>query len=472
MARILPQVEHVVVVMFENRSFDMMLGWLHNDGSAPGHFLPASNTAPYDGLKHDLWNPKNADYFTGAPPDQQKIFDYATSTVDPDPDPQEDFDNVTEQLYGPPPPNASTQTPTENSPFANLGFVVNYKKSTGAANPVQIMEPYSPDQLPVMSALARNYAVCDRWFCSVPSETWPNRAFVHAGTSNGHVNNGNPPNPLQWKVKTIFEVLQDTGHSWRIYKDTNLPALTGLMFPGLWTHLDHFSGFDDFKKACAEGSLPEYSFLEPNFVDSPNDYHPPHDVVAGEQFLYAIWQAVSASPAWEKTLLIIMFDEHGGTYDHVMPPWGAACPDADSNPGEKDFRFDRFGVRIPLVVVSPWIEPGTVFRSDTSVPYDHGSIASTLRDWLEIPADKMLKSARVAAAPTLAQLLTRDTPRTELPQVPTPPAESASVSMFAEPNHLQQTMVAAAATKRQEDAAAKLTEVKTRQDAANYLGQV
>jgi phospholipase C len=107
---------------------------------------------------------------------------------------------------------------------------------------------------------------------------------------------------------------------------------------------------------------------------------------------------VSQSPGWNETLLIITFDEHGGTYDHVLPPTGAATPDKASDPGENGFRFDRFGVRVPTILVSPWIEAGTVFRSNTATPLDHTSVLATVRDWLDIPADKMLLSKRIAHA--------------------------------------------------------------------------
>jgi phospholipase C len=218
-----------------------------------------------------------------------------------------------------------------------------------------MMEAYRPDQVPVLSALARNYAVFDAWFCPVPSDTWPNRSFVHAGTSNGNVVNGKLPDPLDWNVRTIFDVLEDMRASWKVYGDTLItPALTWLMFPGLWQYSsDRFAHFGDFKQACLTGTLPQYSFLEPNLLDNSNDYHPPHDVVAGEQYLYEIWQALSKSPKWEQTLLIITFDEHGGTYDHVIPPWNAACPDEKSNRGQLGFAFNRFDVRVPTVVVSP-----------------------------------------------------------------------------------------------------------------------
>jgi phospholipase C len=459
------QIRHIVVVMLENRSFDNLCGWLYRTAPPPSQFLPASSaSAPFNGLHAGLFNPVQETYFTDPSSTVYPIFDQANATNMPSPDPEEDYPNVNYQLYG---PEAPTQTPS----WPNLGFVINYAKVTGTNIPVQVMEPFSPDQVPVLSALARNFAVSDAWYSSVPSNTWPNRSFFHAGTSNGNVVNGTTPNPLAWDVPTIFNVLEGMGVSWRIYTDTIItPSLTWLMSPQLWPYaLTRFGHFDTFQSACASGSLPQYSFLEPSFVDKPNDEHPPHDVVAGEQFLFRIWQAVSQSPAWPETLLLITYDEHGGNYDHVMPPWGAASPDDKSNPGEQGFSFDRFGVRVPMIAVSPWIAPGTVFRSDTAVPYDHTSVLATLRDWLSIPPDKMLASERIAAAPTLAQLLTLSQPRSTLPNIPQPATEITETSIFLPFNTLQRSMVSAQAVQRSHDPDVVLASMRTRQDALNYL---
>jgi phospholipase C len=348
--------------------------------------------------------------------------------------------------------------------------VINYEKAVSANIPVQIMEPFSTAQLPVISALAANFAISDEWYCSVPSQTWANRAFFHAGTSNGNVNNGTIANPFDWDVRNIFNVLEDSGADWRVYSDTEIvPPLTWLMFPNLWIHTGHFHHFDDFKEDCASANLAQYTFLEPSFLVEPNDEHPPHDVIAGEQFLYDIWQAVSQSPAWPETLLMITYDEHGGTYDHVHPPFGAATPDSHSNPGKEGFTFNRFGVRVPTVLVSPWIQAGTVFRTPHAVPYDHTSLLATLRDWLPIPADKMLASARIVAAPTLEQVLTLQQARTQLPNIPQPAPEAKSTATFLPPNPIQKSLVSAYAVQQNQDPAAVLSAIQTRQDAIDWF---
>jgi len=331
------RIKHMVVVMMENRSFDNLLGFLYaNENNAPPINIPAPSAGgqtSYDGLSEPnptspFWNPSNADYFTkNAPP----VPVYATQGTKgtnpflaPDHDPHEEFDNITAQIFG---PKDSTR------PDKMRGFLVDYQ-TTDPGHPEdanQLMQCYSPEQVSVISQLARNYAVCDRWFCSTPNQTLPTRAFVHAGTSMGRVNN--KPETL-YEAETIFEVLKATGHSWKVYNDTFLMSLARLQFPQLWDPLlqPHFHGMEEFEEDCRDGTLPEYSFVEPSFQIEPNDEHPPHDVSQGEQFLLRVWKMVSGGKDWNSTLLVITFDEHGGCYDHVEPP-PAVPPDAASDPG-------------------------------------------------------------------------------------------------------------------------------------------
>ena len=270
----------------------------------------------------------------------------------------------------------------------------------------------------------------------------------------GQVSNAGP---LFYNTETIFEVLQKTGHSWGIYNNTLLPSLSKLMYPRLGLFPSHFHGFGQFKTDAKNGTLPSYSFVEPSFTIKPDDQHPPHDVATGERFLADIWTAVSTGAHWEQTLLVITYDEHGGCYDHVPPPWGAVSPDGESN-GLGGLPFNRFGVRVPAVVVSPFIEPGTVFRSPTTVPFDHTSVLATLRDWLAIPDSAMLPSLRIAAAPTLEFLLTRDEPRETPSAVSLTPAISPTASFGSAVatapttpvNDLQFSMLVAAERMRQQ----------------------
>ncbi len=451
----LQNIKHVIVVMFENRSFDTMLGGLYSDGTTPAHFLPAASAGQaFDGLRPGLSNPSKTGAMIPA------SMPASTATL-PDPDPEETFANVHIQLLG----NTAGATPMS-------GFVINYE-STTTTDASQVMQCHSPDQLKVLSTLAREYAVCDAWFASVPSQTWPNRAFAHAGTSNGHVDNGSPPDPFDWQVPTIFNVLSEVGANWAVYSDALIaPSLTLTMFPKLWNanYKANFQRFGAFVSACQNNTLPQYSFIEPRFLLDPNDQHPPHDVYAGERFLYDIWNAISTSPAWPETLLVITYDEHGGTYDHVLPPANAVAPDAVSNPGDQNYAFDSFGVRVPAVVVSPWIAPGTVFRAADATPYDHTSILATLRDWLDIAPADMLASKRIAAAPTLEPLLTLDTPRADLPAIAAPPATGFVATSLTRPlNDLQKSLVSGTALRAGLNPTATLKSMPTRQHALDFF---
>jgi phospholipase C len=456
MASNLAKIQHIVVVMLENRAFDNMLGFLYADqGNLPPRNLPSLDHASFDGLlppasPDAFWNPANADFFStpGTAPDKVFASSGTTGTTPftvPTPDPSELFPDFNFQIFG-------TQTPAENQQPTMLGFLVDYLKATGndLSTAKCIMESYSTSQVPVLSQLAKSYAVCDRWFASVPAQTWPNRGFVHTGTSRGQVTNSGP---FAYNTETIYEVLQKTGNSWGIYKDTVIPSLTKLQYPRLGLFPSHFHQFAQFQVDAKNGTLPSYSYVEPSFAIEPNDQHPPHNVTDGERFLAEVWAAVSTGAHWAQTLLLITYDEHGGCYDHVPPPWGAIIPDAASNPGAQGFRFNRFGVRVPAVVISPLIEAGTVFRSPTGVPFDHTSILATLRDWLAIPDSAMLSSQRIKAAPTLDFLITRDQPRDTLPEVAplTHPSAMLGANLPATPvNDLQLSMIAAVEAVRQQ----------------------
>jgi phospholipase C len=479
MANGMSNIDHVVVLMLENRSFDNLLGWLYGPGNPPSQVLGGkAGDPPFFGLTAgSYWNPSNASFFGGAP--AVKVFATEGTTggspfTVPDTDPEEDFDDMNFQIFG-------TETPVENQVATMLGFLVNYAKKN-STNPAPLMETYSPQQLTVLSGLAANFAVCDAWHASAPCQTWPNRAFAHLGTSCGRVNNS-PDDPFDFDVPTIFNVLEANQKTWAVFNPSLFISLTRLQFPKLWdSSLDrHFLGITDFITQAHEGTLPSYSFVEPSFMTiegTPDDEHPPHDVCLGEQFLQSIYSAVVNGKNWEKTLLVITFDEHGGCPDHMAPPWGAVAPDQKSNPGEQGFRFDRFGVRVPAVLVSPWIQAGTVFRSPTTVPYDHTSIPATLRDWLLIPDHLMLTSQRIKNAPTFGNVLNLSQARTDKPAIRASCAPSAHmVNAIEPPNDLQRSMVAAMVRKmvtHPVDIALVrkvLATIRTRADAARFVAE-
>jgi phospholipase C len=438
-ATILPQIEHVVVLMMENRSLDNLLGWIYPNGAQPAQVLPAGSSPSYNGLVPTLSN-SDPSVNNGQPvrvsngtTEWQEPKSTILQWFVPSPDPGEEFDHVTTQISN------------------NMGgFLTDYVSQEPGTPAEQIMQCYSVAQLPIISTLATSFAVSDAWFCSVPSQTWPNRGFLQTGSSDGNVNNNNN---IPWDITTVFDVLDDNGLSWMVYNDGLLPSLTKAMFlPKYVCNETNFSGISAFQAACASTTqkLPAFSFVEPNFGVQGNDesYHPPHDVRPGEQFLATIYNAVSGSPYRDKILFILLFDEHGGTYDHVEPPSGAQPPSPGAVSKTENFHFDRFGVRVPAIVMSSWVTPGTVFRSDTGVPLDHTSVLATLRDWqgLSDAFAQDLPSPRIAAAPNLAYLLTEATPQ-PWPALPTPPAALAAIP---EPdddmplNEVQQSVLMAA----------------------------
>jgi len=415
----LENIEHVVVVMMENRSFDNLLGWLYdNQTDPPPYNIPPQNPTTFDGLTANRYsNSLNGQaVFASHPPSAWPPANNPNAI--PTPDPHEEFDHITTQLFG-------TASPAPGAVPTMSGFLQDYATTdAGPANAGQIMQGFGPKDANVINQLARSFAVSDRWFASVPTQTWPNRAFIHAGSSDGHINNDNYE---LYDVPTIFNVLESRGKSWGVFHDTTLiPSLTLGQFLGRLGALDdHFHRYDVFKALCqasptspAAGRLPQYSFVEPRFnpelglfkMDYPSDYHPPHNVCRGEQFLADVYQAVRNSPYRDKILLVITFDEHGGGYDHVAPPAGAAPPQPWPKSRDGRFDFSRFGVRVPAIVISSYVQPGTVFRaSPDEAPYDHTSVLATLRDWLSLandPNHPFLPSPRIQAAPTLDRVLT------------------------------------------------------------------
>lgn len=422
----LDRIEHVVVLMLENRSFDSMLGGLY-----PGR-------TDFDGLKGTEFNP-DAD---GVP---VRVWTSA-ATVEaamsvPDPDPGELWTDITMQLYGSvalPVPSIATMS----------GFVRNYQAQTGksAASyaPANVMHYYSPEQVPVLSGLARAFSVCDRWHASAPCQTWPNRFFVHTGTANGFENNAPPHFP--YEMPTVFEQLEKAvpANPWKVYFHDIPQSLT---LANLWRDLDKFRLYAEFQHDAGNGTLPAYSFIEPRYfadVLPPNDQHSPHVVTYGEQLIADVYNCLRSGPNWTKTLLVITYDEHGGCFDHVPPP-SAVPPSSDKT---SPFNFDRYGVRVPAVIVSPFVAAGQVLRPPSgSPPFDHTSIIATV---LRRFAPGVSLTARDASAPDLGCALTLPSPDNlgperiaPLPYVPSPAGAAAARALPL--NHMQAGLLSLAA---------------------------
>jgi phospholipase C len=433
----LSSVQHIVHVMLENRSFDHMLGFLYE---ATGNVSPTGQ--PFDGL---AGTESNVDA-SGNTVTVFKIDPTAATTGPaayfmPGADPGEGYANTNSQLFG-------TATAPSPAVATNSGFITNfaaaitYDQNAGygvdsGTTADDIMGIFTPSALPVLSGLAAGYAVCDQWFSSVPTETMPNRAFACAGTSQGHMDD----ETKYFTVQSIFGLLTANNISWKIYGYDASP-LTALDFPDTTSAPAANLGlFTDFQSDAASGSLASYSFLEPSWGSSGNSQHPNYDVSLGEQFLLAIYQALQSGPAWDQTLLIITYDEHGGCYDHVAPPGGATPP--DSSVGQYGFDFTRFGLRVPAVLVSPLIPAGTVFRvPEGGTPLDHTSVLKTIETRWSLPA----LTARDAAALDVGDVLSLTTPRTDDPMAGvTAPSSGAVSSSAGLVSHLQRVQAQATA---------------------------
>jgi phospholipase C len=399
MPRGLDNLAHIVVLMMENRSFDHMLG-----------ALKAQNPK-INGLTGTESNPDTTN--EPAPVQPQAEFQ---SQLDPDPD--HHFPAVNKQLYfdtsGPP------------AAPAMQGFVQSYfDKQQDVKHSRKIMNYFPTAKLPVLTGLATSYAVFNGWFASIPGPTICNRAFAHYGTSFGSV--GMDPFVVKPPYQSIYDRMLAAGHSAKLYYFDQ--ASSTMEVVNLLTNQPKIFGtYDQFLQDCQSGALPDYSFIEPNYTDHEgpgggqllaSDQHPDHDVQSGEIFIATIYNAIRQNPdLWKSTLLLVVYDEHGGIYDHVPPP--SCTPDApfvasaDATGIGVPFAFDRLGVRVPAVLISPWIAKGSVVPGPEDPAngriFEHASIPATVTQKFNLPATN--RSARENAASTFLDLLT-DTQRSE-----------------------------------------------------------
>jgi phospholipase C len=383
-AKNLERIDHIVVLMLENRSFDHMLGYLKLEGGLPVDGLDASMSNAHAGKTY-------------------RVHHLKSTKLTKEQDPGHGGADVKEQVSN-----------------GNGGFVSNYAKHNPKdPNPGTVMGYYNGTDLPVYDYLAREYAVCDKWFCSVPGATWPNRLYAACGKAASSKDNKRQP---LYAVPSFVRHLDRAKVSWRWYAHEYVATLR-LTDDRYRFSLSarNFRYFDrrtaalgrSFLEHAAEGNLASVSWIDPNFVDfdllgpaGSNDDHPPSDVKAGQKLVLALYTALASSPKWSKTLLVITYDEHGGFFDHVPPP--AAKDDSTA--------FRSYGPRVPALIVSPWIARSTVAPE----LFDHTSIIKTILLRFCRKADGSIPNmgARVANANHLGGLLTLRTARPK----PKPPA--------------------------------------------------
>ena len=384
----LANIDHIVVLMMENRSFDHMLGYLSKEGGR----------TDVDGLR-------------GGEKNSYKGVDYSSNLL------------VGTRFKESPPHG---HDPVENQIDGGKmdGFVAEFAKQLAShgvdLDPGQIMGYYNADQVPIYNALAWEFMICQRWFAAHPGPTFCNRFYTLTGRlnrdsfGNFEFNNFSGDDFKPVATKTIFDHLSDRGVSWHYYEHR---YCTLRLFERYTTDDSYIIDANDpvkgFFASAMAGTLPSVSFIDPNFIDEPdgedNDDGAPADIAAGQHLIGTVVNAVMKGPKWNKTLLIITYDEHGGFYDHVNPLLfrDKAAPASG---------IDHYGVRVPTFLVSPWVDKGGV----SNVVFDHTSIAKTIaRRFMSASPPDM--GERVAAANDLSMAL-RSTARQDMPDITTPPA--------------------------------------------------
>lgn len=372
----MPAIDHVFVLMLENRSFDHMLGFSAITGLDAETHLPTSVKGPPAGAANS-WNGQN--FPAGPPP------------VDPvKTDPYHEFTDVLEQLcsgsatYGPGGPYP---------PINNNGFVSNFAEDAKSPTPGDVMHCFAPARLPVLSALAQEFAVCDSWFCSMPGPTWPNRFFALGASSAGLDHSPTSAETVIWDTMdgfrfdngSVFDatrnfLLWKRKLKWRIYAGNKIfvfaHALKGI-------HIWDITRYSHFAKDVSDPRYPaQFTWIEPNYGHVTTDYlagnsqHPLDGVSGGEALIKYTFEALRNSPLWESSMLVITWDEHGGFFDHVAPPKAIPPGDAPQFSGANryGFAFDQYGPRVPAVVVSPLVVRNTIDHRR----YDHSSLLATV----------------------------------------------------------------------------------------------
>ncbi|MDC8757433.1 alkaline phosphatase family protein [Janthinobacterium fluminis] len=375
----LDKIKHIVVLMMENRSFDHMLGYLSLEGGR----------TDIDGLQATFSNTHLGQRYP--------VHHLQRTALGLEQSPAHDGASVLRQLAG-----------------QNGGFVDDYALThPGDPEPALVMGYYNAADLPAYDFLARQFCVCDRWFSAVPGATWPNRLYAMSGRASGSKDNKRVP---LYANKSFLRHLDRAYVSWKFYSERKpwTLALTD-------EHYRSSENYEPFGSArrrygfigdALAGTLPSVAWIDPHFFE--NDDHPPADVRAGQAFVAQVYQALARGPAWGETLLVLCYDEHGGFYDHVAPG-----PAADADPA-----FQQYGVRVPALLVSPWVAPASVHHG----VLDHCSIIKTilLRFCRSASNDIPDMGARVGAAAALGAPLAEPRARVAPPMPATAIAEWAA----------------------------------------------
>ncbi|HKP62596.1 MAG TPA: alkaline phosphatase family protein [Polyangiales bacterium] len=386
----MPKIDHVFVLQFENRSFDHLFG--SREGVDGIEAARAKLTAAGSPILPNLLQPPHANVF---------VFD-----------PPHDSESVARQIAG------------DMSGFVQV-FEGAHEKENGF-RPELVMGYLDRTTVPVSYALADQFAISDRWFSPIPTQTVPNRMYGMCGHSFGEKDN---PGALRYLAgfeadDSVFKKLEGTGRDWRIYSDTPLPmaallrGIRGDIFSG-----EKLNPLKELAGDIAKGDVPSFVWIEPTYVwtefelidpffPEPNDDHPPTAMAAGQELLEHVYLSLrSNDELWKRSVLVVYYDEHGGFYDHVTPP---ACNPSDG--------FTTRGPRVPALVISPWVKPGSVVRPPEGQVFDHCSVLKfvcerfEIQPWTERLRDPSLASLTPFFQEAMQQLPAAKAPRTAAAQ--------------------------------------------------------
>ena len=324
---LLAGIDHIVVLMMENRSFDHFLGALQSDAG----YASKAQVAGLSGTESNL------------APDGTVVKAFKMANFTP-----ED------------PPHGWAACHSQFNEGKNDGFV----KAHAGASQDEAMGYHDRSQIPLYYWFADNFAICDSWFASVLGPTWPNRFYLHATTSKGKKDNS----PfLVGAPDSIWDRLKEQKLTFKNYAAGAVTWYVG-GFAGKVLALNPSAPIKEFFDAAKAGTLPSFSLIDPDYQAS--DDHPAHNILRGQAFVGSVYKALAESPAWSKTLFIITYDEHGGFFDHVPPPKAT----------DENAEFANQGFRVPAFVIGPTVKKGYVCKT----VLEHSSVAATLRTRFDI----------------------------------------------------------------------------------------
>jgi phospholipase C len=343
-------IDHIVLLMQENRSFDEYFGQLHLSGQ-PKAQGPRANARDVDP--------------TGTTGGIRRFHQTALCEVS-------DLDHSW----------TGTHVSVDGGKMDRFTEV---NASGKDPNGHRAMGFYTAKDLNFYYKLYKTFAIGDHYFCSVQGPTFPNRFYYLAGTSFGHINNDFPQTAAEFTQRSIFNALDEAGITWKVYySQIAFAQIFGYVRN---TRMANLVPVEQYFSDAAAGTLPQVSFVDPIFTDKvnvENDEHPPANVQIGQQFAASIVEALMKSPLWSRSVLFLTYDEHGGYYDHVPPP--AACIPDDIPPllsvSDVNAQFDAYGVRVPVVVISPYAKKHFV----SHVVHDHTSILRFVETRFDLPA--------------------------------------------------------------------------------------